>query len=292
MPLTIGQVLHDRYRIDGLLGQGGMGVVYRATDLRFNSPVAIKENLQATRKAQSQFSREATLLNQLRHPSLPRVSDHFSIPGQGQYLVMDYIEGQDLSQILDRQGRIPETRALAWIDGMLDALEYLHSRRPQAIIHRDVKPANVKIRPDGRLFLVDFGLAKVYDPLGQTTMGARGVTPGFAPLEQYGQGRTDARSDVYSAGATLYAMLTAQTPPEAPKLVTGEKQLVPPRRLNPAVSPGVEAAVLKAMQTLPSGRYQTATEFRAALLRPARPPPPPPHPPTYTPPHPPPTTKK
>ena len=200
MPLQTGQVLEQRYRIEALLGQGGMGAVYRAIDLKFNTPVALKENLTVTPDSQRQFTREAGLLHQLRHPNLPRVTDHFTIAGQGQYLVMDYVEGEDLKGLLRRQGPLPEPRALNWICQVLDALEYLHSRQ---VIHRDVKPANVKITPQGQVFLVDFGLAKVYDPGQETTIGARGATPGYAPPEQYGQGRTDARSDVYSAGATL-----------------------------------------------------------------------------------------
>ncbi|MFC2046573.1 serine/threonine-protein kinase, partial [Chloroflexota bacterium] len=187
MPLNIGQVLQDRYRIDALLGQGGMGAVYRGTDLRFNTPVAIKENQLITPESQKQFAREAGLLHRLRHPNLPRVTDHFFIPGQGQYLVMDYIEGEDLNQVLARLGPVPQSQALEWIGQVLEALEYLHS---EGIIHRDAKPANVKITPKGQVFLVDFGLAKVYDPLRRTTTGARGVTPGYAPPEQYGRGRT------------------------------------------------------------------------------------------------------
>jgi serine/threonine protein kinase len=268
MPLNAGQVLEGRYRIDALLGQGGMGAVYRGTDLRFRAPVAIKENLGGTEEAREQFAREAGLLYCLRHASLPRVIDHFAIPGQGQYLVMDYVEGEDLGQILARQGPIPQAQAVAWIGQILNALVHLHGQRPQPIIHRDVKPANVKITPDGRVFLVDFGLAKAYDPQQRTTTGARGVTPGYAPLEQYGEGRTDARTDVYSAGATLYALLTGRRPPEAPRLAMGEAQLVPLRQLNREVSPEVEAAVLRATQTRPADRFETATAFRTALLAP------------------------
>ena len=266
MPLNEGQVLQDRYRIDALLGQGGMGSVYRATDLRFDAPVAIKENRIATPESQKQFAREAGLLYRLRHPNLPRVIDHFFIAGQGQYLVMDYIEGEDLKEVLARRGPLPQAQALDWIARVLDALGYLHGRQ---IIHRDVKPANVKLTPRGEIYLVDFGLAKVYDPLQQTTRGARGVTPGFAPPEQYGQGRTDARTDVYSAAATLYALLTGRTPPDALEAVTGQARLDPPRGLNPAISPHVEAAILRAMQTRPDDRLQSAAALRAALLEPA-----------------------
>jgi Tol biopolymer transport system component len=267
MALYIGQVLQQRYRIDALLGQGGMGAVYRAFDARLNIPVAIKENQMATPEAQRQFSREAIILARLKHPNLPRVADHFSIPGQGQYLVMDYVEGQDLREILSRQGAMPQAQALNWIDQVLDALEYLHS---QKIIHRDVKPANVKITPEGQIFLVDFGLAKVHEPLQQTTAGARGVTPGYAPPEQYGQGRTDARSDVYSAGATLFSLLTGQTPPDALEYMMGRAQLVPPRQIVPGIAAEVDAAVVRAMQPLPADRFQTVAALRQALAMPGQ----------------------
>jgi WD40 repeat protein/tetratricopeptide (TPR) repeat protein len=266
MPLHTGQVLQDRYHIDALLGQGGMGAVYRATDLRFNAPVAIKENRMVTPESQKQFAREAGLLYRLRHANLPRVIDHFAIGGQGQYLVMDYVEGEDLQQLILRGGPLPEAQALDWIGQVLDALDYLHARQ---IIHRDVKPANVKITPGGQVFLVDFGLAKVYDPLQETTIGARGVTPGFAPPEQYGQGRTDARTDVYSAAATLYTLLTGRTPPDALEYTLGQAPLLPPRQLNPGLSEAVEAAILRAMRPRPEDRFASAAELRAALPAPS-----------------------
>ena len=186
--------------------------------------------------SQRQFTREAGLLHQLRHLNLPRVTDHFAIAGQGQYLVMDYIEGEDLRCLVARKGPIAEAQALSWIDQVLDALEYLHRCQ---VIHRDVKPANVKITPQGQVFLVDFGLAKVYDPGQETTIGARGATPGYAPPEQYGQGRTDARSDVYSTGAMLYTLLTGKVPPDALDMVIRRGSLpslrsVPGRRRVPA----------------------------------------------------------
>ena len=265
MPLQTGQVLEQRYRIEALLGQGGMGAVYRAIDLKFDTPVALKENLTITPDSQRQFTREAGLLHQLRHPNLPRVTDHFTIAGQGQYLVMDHIEGEDLKGLLARQGPLPEPQALNWICQVLDALEYLHGRQ---VIHRDVKPANVKITPQGQVYLVDFGLAKVYDPGQETTIGARGATPGYAPPEQYGQGRTDARSDVYSAGATLYSLVSGQVPPDALDMVIRRGNLPSLRQLAPGVSPHVEAAVVRAMQTVPEDRFQTSAEFRQALHEP------------------------
>ena len=265
MSLNTGQTLENRYRIDALLGQGGMGAVYRSTDLRFNAIVAIKENRLVTTESQKQFAREAGLLYRLRHPHLPRVIDHFSIPYQGQYLVMDFVEGEDLKQVLSRHGPVPQSQALGWMGQVLDALEYLHGEK---IIHRDVKPANVKITPRGTAFLVDFGLAKVYDPQQHTTLGARGVTPGYAPPEQYGEGRTDARSDIYSAAATLYSLLTGHTPPDALAFMIRQVQLPRPREIDPRISPHVEAAILQAMQPAPEDRFQTVGDLREALLEP------------------------
>lgn len=215
MALNTGQILHSRYRIVKRLGEGGFGAVYRAWDINLNGPCAIKENFDASPAAYSQFAREASLLYNLRHPNLPRVIDHFSVPGQGQYLVMDYIDGEDLQHKIDQAaGPLPEAQAIKWILQVCEALIYLHSRTPP-IIHRDIKPANVRITPDGTAMLVDFGIAKVYDPERRTTLGAQAVTPGYSPFEQYGQKSTDVRTDVYALGATLYAALTGQEPPES-----------------------------------------------------------------------------
>ncbi|MBN1657574.1 MAG: protein kinase, partial [Anaerolineae bacterium] len=262
MALEIGQVIRERYRIEALLGRGGMGAVYCATDEAFAAHVALKENQVITPESQRQFQREAGLLYRMRHPNLPRVIDYFGIPGQGQYLVMDYVEGEDLKQILARRGPVPEAEALSWLHQVLDALDYLHSRK---IIHRDVKPANVKITGEGQVFLVDFGLAKVHNPAEETTIGARGVTPGYAPPEQYGAGRTDERTDVYSAGATLYALLSGMPPPDALDLVVGRSRLVPLRELRPDISLHVERAVQRAMQTRPDDRFPSVAAFRQAL---------------------------
>ncbi len=161
MTLTIGQVLHDRYRIDALLGEGGMGAVFRAWDLRLRIVVIVKENRVDTPEAQRQFAREAGLLASLRHSRLPRVTDHFHIPGQGQYLVMDYIAGEDLKQILRRQGKVPQSQALEWISHVLDSLEYLHS---EGIVHRDVKPANVRYHSQGAGFPGSFWVGQAVRP--------------------------------------------------------------------------------------------------------------------------------
>jgi serine/threonine protein kinase len=191
MPLAIGAWLENRYRIDQLLGHGGMGAVYRAYDTRLQRVVAIKENTVAVpgispaeaAAACKQFEQEALMLARLRHPNLPVVIDHFVLPAGDQYLVMDFIEGQDLEQIIDDGRPLPETQAVAWINQVCNALEYLHGQQ-LPIIHRDIKPQNIKITPQGQVFLVDFGIAKVGGAGRKTTMGALGVTPGFSPPEQ------------------------------------------------------------------------------------------------------------
>src|SRR5512137_2167770 len=176
MPLQTGQVFNNRYRIVKLLGQGGFGAVYRAWDSNLNKPCALKENLDVSPEAQRQFMREATILANLSHPNLPRVTDHFSLPGQGQYLVMDFVEGEDLASLQQRQGgALPVGQVLGWINQVADALTYMHSLQPP-VVHRDIKPANIRITPEGRAMLVDFGLVKIYDPGMQTTLGARAVT--------------------------------------------------------------------------------------------------------------------
>ena len=243
MPLQLGQVLEARYRVDALLAQGGMGAVYRATDLHLGTVVALKENLGPDPAAQRQFAYEASILATLQHPCLPRVIDHFSVPGQGQYLVMDFVEGEDLDRTLANRGRLREAEALAYVYPVLDALEYLHGQNPP-VIHRDIKLANIRITPNRRVFLVDFGLAKVHIPSAKTTACARAVTPGFSPPEQYGLGGTDARSDLYALGATLYALLTGAPPPEATDRTSGAAVLIPPGQLGIPVSPVVEAATL------------------------------------------------
>lgn len=263
MPFTPGQILHDRYRIDGLLGQGGMGAVYDALDLRLGIRCAVKENLLFTEAAQRQFEREARLLATLRHPHLPRVSDHFVIPGQGQYLVMDFVEGEDLKHRLQQQGPLPEADVIRWSLEILDALAYLHSRN---IIHRDIKPANIKVTPTGSAILVDFGIAKQIDVGGGlTTTGAQGLTPGFAPPEQYGMGRTDAYSDVYAFGATLYVLLTNEVPADALSRMTRPEKYIPLSRRATLSNPALAALVDQALALEPADRYVNAGEMLTAL---------------------------
>jgi serine/threonine protein kinase/Tol biopolymer transport system component len=265
MTLERGALLHKRYRIVEILGQGGMGSVYRAVDENLGVDVAVKENLFTTDEYARQFRLEAVILANLRHPNLPRVTDHFVIGDQGQYLVMDYIEGEDLLQRMERMGNITEDEAILIGAALCDALAYLHTRKPP-ILHRDIKPGNVKITPDGHIFLVDFGLAKVLHGSQATTTGARAMTPGYSPPEQYGTARTDPRTDIYSLGATLYAALSGIIPEDGLARAMDNTQLTPLRKRNSKVSRRFAASIEKAMGIDPADRFQNAEEFKRSLL--------------------------
>ncbi len=265
MTLERGALLHKRYRIVEILGQGGMGSVYRAVDENLGVDVAVKENLFTTDEYARQFRLEAVILANLRHPNLPRVTDHFVIGDQGQYLVMDYIEGEDLRQRMERMGNITEDEAILLGAAICDALTYLHTRKPP-ILHRDLKPGNVKITPDGHIFLVDFGLAKVLHGSQATTTGARAMTPGYSPPEQYGTARTDPRTDIYSLGATLYAALSGIIPEDGLARAMDNTQLTPLRKRNGKVTRRLAATIEKAMGIDPADRFQNADDFKRSLL--------------------------
>lgn len=263
MPLEKGSLLNNRYRIIETIASGGMGAIYRATDETLGILVAVKENFFANEDFLRQFRREATILAGLRHPNLPRVTDHFVIDSQGQYLVMDFIEGHDLREIISGHGALPEDEVVRIGVAICDALGYMHSRSP-AIVHRDIKPGNIKITPAGKVYLVDFGLAKLSKG-DATTVGAQALTPGYAPPEQYGQG-TEPRSDLYGLGATLYAMLTGRVPVDGLSRVMGSAALTPIRQLNPLVSEAVAIVIEHAMAIPLTGRFQDARSFKQALL--------------------------
>jgi len=268
MPLNTGIILNNRYRIVSLLGQGGFGAVYRAWDMEMKAPCAVKENLDLSAESQRQFEREARMLFKLRHSGLPKVYDSFSVSGMGQYLVMDFIEGEDLREKLDKEGG-PLTLGdvQKWIGEVCDALSYMHSRQP-AIIHRDIKPANIKITPDGEAVLVDFGIAKEFDPGQKTFTGARAYTPGYASPEQQGGKGTDALSDIYSLGATTYALLTGLVPPSATDIIS---EITPPpepvERVNAQVPKHVSLAIEAAMQIPRSKRTASVEAFKAELTK-------------------------
>jgi eukaryotic-like serine/threonine-protein kinase len=265
-------ILQGRYRIIRQLGQGGMGAVYEALDQRLDTTVALKETLFTDERLRKQFEREARLLARLHHPALPRVSDHFS-EGDGQFLVMQFIPGDDLSEMMNRKrGPFPPDQVLTWADQLLDALDYLHTQEPQ-IVHRDIKPQNLKLTSRGQIILLDFGLAKGQaGDISRVTTSASifGYTPNYAPLEQIQGLGTDSRSDLYSLGATLYHLMTGVKPPDAltraAALVNGQDDpLAAASEANPAVAPDVDAVLSKAMAQNREQRYATAADMRKAL---------------------------
>lgn len=265
MPLHNGYLLNDRYEIRDILGQGGMGAVYRALDKNLDTIVAIKENAFLSDDYARQFQREAKVLASLRHPNLPRVFDYFVIDKQGQYLVMDYIEGNDLHQWMTKENNLSEIEAIQIGIEICNALIYLHSRTPP-IIHRDIKPGNIKITPDGEVILVDFGLVKINDDKELTTTAARAMTPGYSPPEQYGDSPTDKRSDIFSLGATLYAALAGYLPEDSLTRTTGKAVLTPLKNHNPEVSPALQGVIQKALSLRFEDRWQSAQEFKEALM--------------------------
>src|SRR2546425_8723145 len=247
-------ILQGRYRIVRQLGQGGMGAVYEAVDQRLDTVVALKETLFTDEKLRKQFEREARLLARLHHQALPRVSDHFN-EGDGQFLVMQYIAGEDLAAMLaERNSAFPQDEVVRWADQLCDALDYLHTQDPQ-IIHRDIKPPNLKLTSRGQIVLLDFGLAKgSVGPLTAVTTSASifGYTPNYAPLEQIQGKGTDPRSDIYALGATLYHLVTNVKPPDALSragaVVNGQPDpLVPANQVGPNVSVGLANVLGKAM---------------------------------------------
>ena len=249
-----------------------MGTVYEALDQRLNTTVALKETHFTDEKLRKQFEREAQLLARLRHPAMTRVIDHFT-ENDGQYLVMDYIAGEDLWEMLQRQGAaFSINKIIIWADQLLDALNYLHSQDPP-VIHRDIKPQNLKFTERGQIVLLDFGLAKGF--AGQisrvTTSGSIfGYTPNYAPLEQIQGTGTDPRSDLYSLSATLYNLVTGVTPPDALSRASAMVGDLPdPLRaaneLNPKVSSEITQILNQAMAQHPSKRFASAAEMQKAL---------------------------
>jgi predicted Ser/Thr protein kinase len=271
-----GTVLQNRYLVERQIGAGGMGAVYIATDQRFGSIVALKETFFDDPNLRKAFEREARLLNHLRHTALPRVSDHFG-EEEGQFLVMEYIPGEDLSHMLKERGApFAPSQVLAWADQLLDALDYLHTQTPP-VVHRDIKPQNLKLLPRDQIVLLDFGLAKG-TPL-QTRVTATGSVFGYsfnyAPIEQMQGAGTDPRSDLYSLGATLYHLLTGAPPADAltraTAVLNGDPDpLRPASDLNPRVPVEVAGALSRALEQSAARRFAAAEEMRGALREAAR----------------------
>src|SRR5436190_2931371 len=268
-----GAFLQQRYRIDKLIGQGGMGAVYLANDERFNSTVAIKETLCMNDGFRKALEREARLLNSLRHSALPRVSDHF-LEDEGQFLVMEYVPGDDLMQTLERKGKpFQYEQVLNWADQILDALDYLHNQE-NPVIHRDIKPQNLKVTPKGQVILLDFGLAKgnVTDAGNLTAAKSIfGYSRNYASLEQIQGTGTDPRSDLYSLSATVYHLITGAPPEDAltramAVLSNQPDPLLPATSVNPAIPDGIAAVLHNSLDLTAARRPTSALDLRNRLL--------------------------
>jgi serine/threonine-protein kinase len=283
VPLALkdGEVLHDRYQVRERIGQGGAGAIYLADDLRLEGRLCALKEVEydaslpdnVREEAREQFLREATILARFDHPNLPKVSDYFS-SGMRDYLVMDYVPGDDLRAIMLEARRnstfLPESQVLEWARQLADALAYLHGQQPP-VVHRDIKPSNLKMTPGGVLKLVDFGLVKILSPDKEMTITViQGLgTALYTPLEQYGgeDTHTDTRSDIYSFGATLYHLLTNEPPVDARRRFIAPASLVPPRQINPSLSPRTEKAVLWAMALHPDDRPESIEAFSRFLFQ-------------------------
>lgn len=258
----IGTVVEGKYEILKLIGKGGMSKVYLAMDNNLNKQWAIKEIVKEARNRNNEVIvqsaiAEANMMKKLDHPCLPRIVDiinHDDVI----YVVMDYIEGEPLSKVLQEYGAQPQDVVLEWAESLCGVLEYLHSQNPP-IIYRDMKPANVMLQPNGNVKLIDFGIAREYKEQNLEDTVSLG-TKGYAAPEQFGgRGQTDARTDIYCLGVTLYHLLTGQNPCDPPY------ELYPIRHWNPNLSAGLENIILKCTQLNPADRYSSCAELLYAL---------------------------
>ncbi len=275
----LGARLAERYEVIGELGRGGMGRVFLATDRRFHKPVALKALFFSSDVLRRAFEREALLLNDLRHKALPVVIDYFA-ERSWHFLVMDFVPGEDLADALAARvdagaGPFAVADVARWTDQVLDALTYLHEHEPP-IVHRDIKPQNLKLTPRGDVVLLDFGLAKGAAVAGTNAPASvAGFTPNYAPIEQIQGTGTDPRSDLYALGATLYHLLTASLPLDACTraeaiLGGGRDPLVPAHERNPAVPRSVSAVLQRAMALTRSSRPASAVAMREELAAASR----------------------
>lgn len=279
VPIKTGTVLRNRYQVKKIIGQGGMGSIYLAEDVRLEGRLCAVKEVEYDRalpedmlkEARDQFQREATVLARLDHPNLPKVSDFFSID-ERDYLVMDYVPGKDLRQLMiearQQNTFIPEEKVLDWASQLASALKYLHNQE-HPILHRDIKPSNLKLMPSGLVKLVDFGLVKLLAPgeITITVLQGQG-TALYTPLEQYGgdSGHTDARSDIYAFGGTLYHLLTNEPPLNVRDRFLSPGNLTRVREINPTVSTRTERAVHWALQLHPEDRPKDIDAFVRALF--------------------------
>lgn len=266
MSLSTGQILNDRYQVTKKIAKTEFGTIYRAWDLRLNMDCLVKEYSDPSPEAASRFSRVASVLGNLTHPGLPRVTDFFNLPDMGAYLVLDYIEGEDLKTMQQRSGAfMPFGPALNWIDQVGDALTHMHKQDPP-IVHGNVQPSSIRVTASGKAMLADYGMARILDARMEGLESATTTEPGFSPPECGDPCDLDPQSDIYSLGATLYALLTARVPPDCNKLKAGEA--LPPdavHLINQAVMPHISAAISKAMQIEKANRFDSVEEFLTAL---------------------------
>ena len=259
--LEMGSLVDGKYKILNKIGQGGMSVVYLAMNERANKQWAIKEvrkdGVQNFEVVKQGLIAETEMLKKLSHPNLPSIID--VIDGDGTFLiVMDYIEGRHLESVVKEYGAQSQEDVIEWAKQLCDVLSYLHSRKPP-IIYRDMKPSNVMLKPDGKVMLIDFGTAREFKENSVADTTCLG-TQGYAAPEQYGgHGQTDARTDIYCLGATLYHLLTGHNPGEPPY------EMYPIRYWNPELSSGLEEIILKCTQKNPDDRYQNCGELLYAL---------------------------
>ena len=269
-------MIQNRYLIVQPIGKGGMGEVYLAVDQRLGSAVALKRTFFNEDDAlQNAFEREARILARLRHPVLPKVIDHFMENGD-QFLVMEHISGDDVAKRIENANKpFPLSWVMFWADQMLDALSYLHSHEPP-IIHRDIKPQNLKLTDENHIVILDFGLSKDFDTSSSSqplqSGSVVGYSPHFAPMEQVRGTGTDARSDLYSLSATLYQMMTNTIPADSLSradalLGKGDDPIFPINEINEEVPPAVSEVILKGLAIRQGERYSTAIEMQKALRR-------------------------
>ena len=259
--LEIGSIVDGKYKILNKIGQGGMSVVYLAMNERANKQWAIKEVRKDGTKdyevVKQGLIAETDILKRLNHPHLPSIIDVIDCDDTF-LIVMDYIEGRTLDHWLKKEGAQPQERVVEWAKQICDVLGYLHSRKPP-IIYRDLKPSNVMLKPDGKIMIIDFGTAREFKEQSIEDTKCLG-TQGYAAPEQYGgHGQTDARTDIYNLGATMYHLLTGHNPSLPPY------EMYPIRQWNPSLSSGLEAIVTKCTQRNPNDRYQSCAELMYAL---------------------------
>lgn len=260
----IGTVIEGKYEILKEIGHGGMSVVYLANDTHLNRNWAVKEvKKKGTGKNDeivvNSLLAEANMVKKLDHPALPRIVDIID-NGVTIYIIMDFIEGESLDKVLEEYGAQPEEKVISWAMQICDVLSYLHSQKPP-IIYRDMKPANLMLKPNGNISIIDFGIAREYKEqnLADTTVLG---TKGYAPPEQY-SGQTDARSDIFALGMTMHHLLTGVDPR------SGEAY-VPVRQWNPELSEGIEFIINKCVEPVAENRYQNCTELLVDLQDPRK----------------------